>query len=397
MKRQMIVLNLAMTIAVTFGMARYGFGLFLPDIAADFSLSPAQLGLISSSTYIAYFSATLISLLWTSALGARAMLAIGVALATFGMAIIGTATTLAALIAGFIIAGASPGLVFSPTSEAISITFSPGRRGVAFSMANAGEGVGAVLSAVLLMIVWPDWRMAWLLFSAVALISLLLSWRTTPPGTASATRSAREALRATVAMFAWSGRALLISSFILGVTTTVFWTFAGALGADETVSISGFRLALRVILWITVGFASIAGVIAAPLLSRHGLRSTYALSIVAVAVALGLSAFAQQSLSLLLISGAAFGTAYIMATSQLGAWSLVVHHALPSAGFGLTFLAFAVGAVVGPTIAGWIIESSGFSTVFLVSAAVTLLLLLFMPADPNPKGTPSHASGQTDC
>lgn len=41
-------------IATTYGLGRFSFGLFLPDITNDLSLSASQAGLISSLFYLAY-------------------------------------------------------------------------------------------------------------------------------------------------------------------------------------------------------------------------------------------------------------------------------------------------------------------------------------------------------
>ena len=41
-------------IATTYGLGRFSFGLFLPDITNDLSLSASQAGLNSSLFYLAY-------------------------------------------------------------------------------------------------------------------------------------------------------------------------------------------------------------------------------------------------------------------------------------------------------------------------------------------------------
>ncbi|HLT60041.1 MAG TPA: YbfB/YjiJ family MFS transporter, partial [Microlunatus sp.] len=49
----------AAMIAVTFGLARYGYGLLLPDMRDELSLSSGAAGLIASGTYAAYLIANL--------------------------------------------------------------------------------------------------------------------------------------------------------------------------------------------------------------------------------------------------------------------------------------------------------------------------------------------------
>ena len=41
-------------VGAAFGMARYGFGLLLPDIRADYGLATAELGVIAAGSYVAY-------------------------------------------------------------------------------------------------------------------------------------------------------------------------------------------------------------------------------------------------------------------------------------------------------------------------------------------------------
>ena len=46
-------------IAVTFGLARYGYGLLLPDMRAETGMSAGAAGLISSAAYASYLVANI--------------------------------------------------------------------------------------------------------------------------------------------------------------------------------------------------------------------------------------------------------------------------------------------------------------------------------------------------
>ena len=46
-------------IGVSFGMARYGFGLLAPEIRATFSLSSAAVGLLGAGSYLAYIASSI--------------------------------------------------------------------------------------------------------------------------------------------------------------------------------------------------------------------------------------------------------------------------------------------------------------------------------------------------
>src|SRR5690606_30913845 len=78
-------------IAVCYGFSRFAFGLFLPQIDAEMSLSPTLSGLISGGSFLGYCIAISLSAYLTERIGARAV-AIGAALvAAVGMAGIATA------------------------------------------------------------------------------------------------------------------------------------------------------------------------------------------------------------------------------------------------------------------------------------------------------------------
>lgn len=47
MRFSKLVIPGILMIAVTYGLGRFSFGLFLPDISQDLSLTPTQAGLIS--------------------------------------------------------------------------------------------------------------------------------------------------------------------------------------------------------------------------------------------------------------------------------------------------------------------------------------------------------------
>ncbi|MBP2325901.1 hypothetical protein JOF56_006286 [Kibdelosporangium banguiense] len=48
------VLPGAAMIAVTFGLARYGYGLLLPDMQSELGMGASAAGLISSGAYVSY-------------------------------------------------------------------------------------------------------------------------------------------------------------------------------------------------------------------------------------------------------------------------------------------------------------------------------------------------------
>lgn len=58
-------------IATTYGLARFSFGLFLPNISNDLKLSASQAGIISSLFYLSYCFTIIFSTLRTEKIGPK--------------------------------------------------------------------------------------------------------------------------------------------------------------------------------------------------------------------------------------------------------------------------------------------------------------------------------------
>src|SRR5918997_5284409 len=106
-------------VAVSYGLARYGYGLLLPDMRNTFELSSAALGLIASTAYASYLLAVASAGALAARYGPRLVVVAGGALAAAGMVVIAVAPSGLVLAAGVFIAGASGGLVFPPFGDVV--------------------------------------------------------------------------------------------------------------------------------------------------------------------------------------------------------------------------------------------------------------------------------------
>ncbi|WP_205619428.1 MFS transporter [Salinivibrio socompensis] len=61
----------AALIAISYGLARFAFGLFVPPIRHDLGLSPSEIGMISALPLISFIFATLIASVIADRIGAR--------------------------------------------------------------------------------------------------------------------------------------------------------------------------------------------------------------------------------------------------------------------------------------------------------------------------------------
>ncbi|MDX6578905.1 MAG: hypothetical protein QOJ47_454, partial [Gaiellales bacterium] len=104
-------------VGTTFGLARYGYGLLVPEMRKSFGLDGTTVGLLASSAYAAYLVATVASIALVARLGPRRSAVLAGVCASAGMALIARAPTVPVLALGVVVAGASSGLAFPPFAD----------------------------------------------------------------------------------------------------------------------------------------------------------------------------------------------------------------------------------------------------------------------------------------
>ena len=364
-------------IAVSYGLARYGYGLLLPDMRAAFGLSSAALGLIASTAYVSYLVAVAAAGALTARFGPRRVVVAGGALAVAGMLVIAAAQGGAALAVGVFVAGASGGLVFPPFADVVADRVAPARRSRAMAAISSGTGWGVLVAAPLALLAGPAWRTAWLAFAALAVLATLWAARAVPPRAAAGPRPAVR-LRANWFVCPRSGP-LLVGALLVGLGASVYWTFAVDLAGQAGLGRDGARLLLGV-----VGAASIAGSLGGDLLERLGARAAFAASALAMAGALALLASAGAGGSGpvgALVSAAAFGAAYNLLVAMQAIWSARVYADRPAVGLGAVLFVLSVGLLLGPPLAGVLADGAGLDAAFYAGAAACAATVLLAPRE----------------
>jgi len=361
----------AACVAVTFGLARYGYGLMLPDLRAALDLDSATLGLIGSGSFAAYLLATASSGLLAARVGPRRLVVAGGALAVAGMAIVASAQSGAALAAGIVVAGASSGLVFPPFADAVQQRLPTERRPRALAIISSGTGWGVLVSVPIALAAGADWRLAWVAFAALALLATL--WAAVVlRGTTASTPEAVDRLRPSWFVCPRSGP-LLAGAFLIGVGSSVYWTFAVDLVAEEGgVAPSAARLVLAL-----VGAASLAGGVSGELVERLGARATFVAGSLALTASLALIAAAPGAWLAVVPSAILFGAAYNVVLAVDVIWSARVFASRPATGLAAVMFVLATGLLVGPAVAGAV----GITTAFFAGAAVIAATTLLTPAE----------------
>jgi predicted MFS family arabinose efflux permease len=172
-----------------------------------------------------------------------------------------------------------------------------------------------------------------------------------------------------------SVRRLLLGALLFGLVTSIYWTFSVELIAGEkSLSDTG-----RVIFWIVVGIAGVAGGLAGELVTHFGLTKALKWATLAIAASIALLTIASDGILMLTLSAVLFGATFILITALYGIWSVSCFPEAPSTGFGLTFFLISAGQLISPTLAGLGAEIWQLTAVFQVTAILCLGILWLLP------------------
>ncbi|WP_054712173.1 MFS transporter [Bacillus sp. JCM 19041] len=347
-------------IAVTYGLARFSYGLLLPSMNNDLEMSSVVSGTISSLFYLSYCIAIVISMIYTPKKGPRNMIVAAGISAFIGLFIMAISPNVWVLGVGVLFSGASTGLASPPFGAAISFWIEQKKQGKANTWVNSGTSIGIVLTGAGAFILASEWRLTYFIYALIALLAVIWNWQVLP--------KTRPQPRVTSKKRSFSLRGierilpLIICSISLGISTAAFWTFSIDF-IESTGSYSDWSLSM---FWITIGIFGILGGFSGMCIDRFGLPLTYRWTSIAIGLSSILVAVFPEHRVIAFSSAALFGISYILITGLLMVWGIRVFVTNASLGIGTPFLLLAVGQVIGSLFAGMLIDGLGFSTTFVI-------------------------------
>lgn len=359
-------------IAVSFGLARYGYGLLLPEMRADLGLDPGTAGLIASGTYLSYLVANVAAVVVADRWGPRTAIGAAALFATAGMAIMAAAGAGWVLAIGVLLAGAASGLAYPPYAAIVAQGGPERRRDLMWSVISSGTGWGVAVAGPLAIAAGDHWRAVWLVFVVLAVgvgaVAVLLAPRRLDP-----VRAGRPRLSWTWFVCPRS-RPLLVSAVLVGAGSAVWWSF----------SVDALRTAGLAPAWANAVFAvcGVAGVLASvsgAVFERVGLRRGYLAGALLLALSLGLLARTGSVAAGAFTAAALFGVCYNGVIAAQGIWSSRVFSDHPAAGLAAVNTSLTVGTLAGPTLAGVAVTLVGYPITLAAAAVVLLLALPFCP------------------
>lgn len=382
----------ASLIAVSYGLARFAFGLFVPLIRDDLGLNSEILGAVGALAFVSYALAIALAPLVVDRVGARGTAVVAGTFAALGLAVIGHAGSAWVLAAGVLACGVSTGLISPAMAAAVECIVKPRMRGRVNAIINAGTSVGVAASVPTLVWLSGAWRSAYQLFAVAAVVSLIAAWAIMPARGRVSAKAA--ACRPPIAHGQW--RDILgigLFAFATGVVSAAYWIFA----PDLVVALGGLSPGQTGLLWIAVGIGGAGGAVAGDLVGRHGFAMTHGFALATLAASLALIAASPGELALALMSAAFFGAAYITLTAVYLIGGISILPGRPALGPVLPFLALALGQVVGSPLSGFAIATFGHADAFSSFAALGLLVALHSPLLPGRRTGGAHGPVSVLC
>ncbi|ASU81089.1 MFS transporter [Actinopolyspora erythraea] len=352
-------------IAISYGLARYAYGLFVPQFALSFRIDGTGLGILGAMSTLGY-ALGLLAAPRTSMWSARGTL-IGVCgLASAGMLLMSVSPNVVVFGAGLLFAGGSAGLTSPGLAQLVSDTIRPAIREQVQTWANAGTGWGWAVSAFTPMLVF-GWRGVWLCFAVLALGMMVVGILAFPRG-----RPERREESETGAPVRTGWRpgmtAMLVNSVLLGLTSAPYLNFS-----RQAVREAGLSMPMSVWFWFCMGAAGLAGGLAGKAAQRYGLARANVGIWMLWAACIGMLAFPRLGAVAALSSATLFGAAFMALSGLCILWGARLYPNLAARGVTFSYLGLAFGQTVGSAAAGVLADFTNFSVVFAVTGLVSLL------------------------
>lgn len=375
-------------IAVAYGFARYGYGLFVPAFREEFGLSTEAVGYISSGAYAAYLFAMVSTGFLVSRTGPRFPVVTGAVAAGVGMLLISVSWGVVPLAVGAALAGTSPGFCWAPFSDAVAMLVEKERRNRVLSVVSTGTTFGLAVAGPVVILVSrtggdSGWRYALALFAVAAFGSALWNLKLLPnkPYRGSGVMSGE---KLGIGWFVGRKSApLLGQAFCYGLIAAFYYTYA-----VDLVRRFGFSEEWGPILWSLVGVAGITGIVSGDAVSRFGLGRCLVACLLVLGASIGALSFSAGSGLLVAGCALAFGASYMPIAVFLALWSGNVFRERPAMGFSAVLFALALGSIAGPALLGMVAGAASLKAAFWCAVILTVFSVVLKPTSDVRNTTP---------
>jgi predicted MFS family arabinose efflux permease len=355
------IISATALIAATYGLSRFGYGLFVPAFNQSFALTPTVTGSISSGSFISYCLAAAVAYRLVASPRLTVLLAGSVAAAgSIGVAVSGSAVVLAVsmLIAGAGAGFASPGLVTLVQERVDSLASTRAQ-----AVVNSGTGFGVVIAGPLALILADQWRTAWWIIAAInaaATIAVLVTGKLPRTKTVTAERRAfrLDELKPL--------RLASVAALLAGVSSAAVWTFGRSLVTTE----GHMSESEATTFWVCLGTAGIAGAFSGDLVTKWGLRAGWTTTAALMGLATLVIGVLPSNVISVYAGGAVFGASYIALSGVLIAWATDALPERAAAGTAALFITLALGQATGAFLIGALLDATNPISAFVIASVI---------------------------
>ena len=375
---------------ICFGVV-YSFGAFFDHMSSEFGTSRSATSALFSITTFIFFTGGIISGMAADRFGPKPVLMIGGLSMGFGLYLTSLVNSLwVAYITYGLGVGVGVACGYVPMLAVVSAWFER-RRAAALGVAVTGVGLGTLVVAPLAaaLINHYGWRQTYVIFGISSAVVLLLCGYLTPHPPASAGQQSGLRLRELVKVPAF--RYMYFSGFFITLALFVPFVFlvsyAKAQGIDEVAAASLVGI---------IGGASIVGRLGFGALGdKISSIRLFQTTFIIVAISYLVWLLASDSFTLLIIYAALLGAGYggFIVLSPTVAAEIFCLVGLGTI-LGAMYTAAGFGGLLGPTMAGYLIDKTGNYKMTIIAAMIlaSFALLLLIPVgrhmqDPNRKKT----------
>jgi predicted MFS family arabinose efflux permease len=367
----------AAVVGVAFGMARYAYGLTLPDVRSEFGLSELLLGLIASGTFAGYLVGLVSVPIVSARRGPRAPTTVGAVCGVVGAATVALAPSPWILAAGAVLSGSAAGWVWAPYSDIVAEVVPRRQQPTLLAVITTGTSLGLVVLAVLaLLSTLTSWRLTWAGIAVAAAVAALLNLHAVPQLDAwGRDRGAARRppwRRATIP--------ILVYAVLYFAAITIYFTYA-----TEAARNGGLDRSAAPLVFAAVGVGGLVGVRTGRMARAVGSPAVGVGSVLVVSGALLLLGLGHTSLPLTLVSALLLGMGYMVGSSLLAIWTAQVVPDRPGDGFTLALVVGAITSIAAPAAMGALIPVLGLATMLVLVAVLAALGAIGLAALPRPR------------